>query len=164
MKHYLILAAALLLAAPAATAQSTSAAAASSTAPASPAQRKAAEELLTVMQMEQNTNNALDQMMTAQLTQRPELKPVEPEMRSFLNKYMSWNALKEDMIALYAREFSEKELRDLKKFYASSTGPKFVGTQSSLMAAGIELGQRRMQEHMPELQQAIEQKMKGAPE
>ncbi|WP_165903873.1 DUF2059 domain-containing protein [Hymenobacter gummosus] len=160
MKHLLVLAAGLLLAAPAASAQST-AATSSSAAPVSEGQRKAAEELLTVMQMEQTTNNALDQMLTAQLTQRPELKVVEPEMRSFLTKYMSWNSLRSDMVDLYAQRFTEKELKELKKFYGSTTGQKFVGQQSSLMAAGIEIGQRRMQEHMPELQQSIEAKMKS---
>ncbi|OON69619.1 DUF2059 domain-containing protein [Hymenobacter sp. CRA2] len=157
MKQLLILAAGLLLAAPAASAQTTASA---STAPVPAPQRKAAEELLTVMQMEKTTDNALDQMVTAQLVQRPELKPVETEMRSFLTKYMSWASLKDDMVDLYAREFSEKELKDLKKFYASSTGQKFVGKQGTLMGAGIEIGQRRMQEHMPELQQAIMNKMK----
>jgi uncharacterized protein len=162
MKHLLILAAGLLLAAPAASAQTTAATTSSSAAPVSDGQRRAAEELLTVMQMEQTTTNALDQMMTAQLTQRPELKAVEPEMRSFLNKYMSWNSLRADMVELYAQRFTEKELKELKKFYASATGQKFVGQQSSLMAAGIEIGQRRMQEHMPELQQSIESKLKSA--
>jgi hypothetical protein len=160
MKHLLILAAGLLLAAPAASAQSL-AATTSTAAPVSDGQRKAAAELLTVMQMEKNTDAALDQLMAAQLSQRPELKVVEPELRGFLNKYMSWASLKEDMIDLYARQFSEKELRDLKKFYGSATGQKFVGQQSSLMAAGIELGQRRMQEHMPELQQSILSKMQA---
>ncbi|GAB2969000.1 hypothetical protein GCM10027048_44680 [Hymenobacter coalescens] len=161
MKHLLILAAGLLLAAPAASAQTT-AAASGSPAPISAGQRQAAEELLSTMQMQRNTDNALDQMMTAQLIQRPELKAVEPEMRSFLTKYMSWASLKEDMVALYAREFTEKELKELKKFYGSPTGQKFIGKQSTLMAAGIELGQRRMQEHMPELQKSIEQKLKPA--
>ncbi|MCC3157534.1 DUF2059 domain-containing protein [Hymenobacter sp. 15J16-1T3B] len=158
MKYLLALAAGLLLAAPAATAQTT-AAAAPSAAPVPAAQRKAAEELLVAMQMEQTTTSALDQMVTAQLTQRPELKAVEPEMRSFLNKYMSWASLKDDMADLYAREFSEKELKELKKFYASSTGQKFTGKQSQLMVAGMELGQRRLQEHLPELQKSIESKM-----
>lgn len=156
MKHVLALAAGLLLAAPAALAQTTPT---SSAAPVSAAQRQAAGELLIAMQMEQTATNALDQMMTAQLIQRPELKAVETEMRGFLNKYMSWAALKDDMTDLYAREFSEKELKDLRKFYASPTGQKFTGRQGQLLVAGMELGQRRMQEHLPELQRSIEAKL-----
>ncbi|GAB3837410.1 DUF2059 domain-containing protein [Hymenobacter jeollabukensis] len=158
MKYLLALAAGLLLAAPAASAQTT-AAATPGAAPVPASQRKAAEELLVAMQMEQTATNALDQMVTAQLIQRPELKAVEPEMRGFLHKYMSWAALKDDMVDLYAREFSEKELKELRKFYASPIGQKFTGKQSQLMAAGMALGQRRMQEHLPELQKSIEDKM-----
>ncbi|WP_165822165.1 DUF2059 domain-containing protein [Hymenobacter edaphi] len=159
MKHLLALAAGLLLAAPAASAQATATPSAAPVTPVAPAQRKAAEELLVAMQMEQTATNALDQMVTAQMIQRPELKAVEPEMRGFLHKYMSWAALKDDMADLYAREFSEKELKDLRKFYTSPTGQKFTGKQSQLMAAGMALGQRRMQEHLPELQKSIEDKL-----
>lgn len=164
MRHLLILAAGLLLAAPAASAQSADVmpeTPAPAARPVPAAQRKAAEELLVAMRMEQTATNALNQMVTAQLIQRPELKAVEPEMRGFLNKYMSWASIKDDMADLYAREFSEKELKDLKKFYASSTGQRFIGRQSQLMVAGMELGQRRMQEHLPELQQSIERKLSG---
>ncbi|UYZ59391.1 DUF2059 domain-containing protein [Hymenobacter latericus] len=161
MKQVIILAAGLLLAAPAALAQTTAPATGSTaTASVSAGQRKAAEELMLAMQMEKNTNAALDQMLVAQMAQRPELKPVEPEMRSFLTKYMGWASLKEDMVQLYAKEFSEKELKDLTKFYSSSTGQKFIGKQSALMVAGMELSQRRMQENLPELQRSIEAKMK----
>lgn len=158
MKHLLVFAAGLLLAAPAASAQS-AAVTTTAAAPVPAAQRQAAEELLRAMQMEQTATTALDQMMAAQLIQRPELKAVEPEMRSFLDKYMSWAALKDDLADLYAREFSAKELKELRKFYASPTGQKFTGKQGPLMAAGIALGQRRMQEHLPELQQSIAQKL-----
>jgi hypothetical protein len=162
MKQLLILAAGMLLAAPASLAQSLAAAPSAAAATSvSAGQRKAAEELMTAMEMEKNTNKALDQMLAAQMVQRPELKAVEPEMRTFLTKYMSWNSLKEDMVQLYAQEFSEKELKDLAKFYKSTTGQKFIDKQSSLMIAGMELGQRRMQENLPELQRSIENKMKS---
>nr|WP_262904578.1 DUF2059 domain-containing protein [Hymenobacter lucidus] len=65
------------------------------------------------------------------------------------------------MISLYAKEFTEKELKDLTKFYETPVGQKFVTRQAFLMQAGMELGQRRVQENLPELQRAIEAKMKG---
>lgn len=82
-------------------------------------------------------------------------------MRAFMNKYMSWPALKNEMVDLYAREFSEKELRDLTKFYQSSTGQKYVSKQNVLLQAGMQLGQRRVQENLPELQRMLEEKMKA---
>ncbi|MCR5889077.1 DUF2059 domain-containing protein [Hymenobacter sp. J193] len=164
-KSGLLLAATLLLTAPAALAQTTPAAptapAASAPAPVSAGQRKAAESLLEVMQSEKTTDQAINQMLTMQVEQNPNLKKVEPEMRAFMAKYMSWSSLKEEMVQLYAREFSEKELKELTKFYQSTTGQKFVSKQNMLLQSSMLLGQRRVQENLPELQRMIEEKMKG---
>ncbi|QIX60266.1 DUF2059 domain-containing protein [Hymenobacter sp. BT18] len=153
----------LLLTAPAIQAQNTTAAPAApaTAAPVSASQRKAAESLLEVMQSEKTTNQAIDQMLTLQVEQNPNLKKVEPEMRAFMAKYMSWASLKDEMVQLYAREFTEKELKELTKFYQSSTGQKYVSKQNLLLQSGMQLGQRRVQENLPELQRMIEEKMKA---
>lgn len=151
--------------APAVNAQTTPAAApaavAPTAAPLAPGLRKAAEQLLEALQMEKTTNQAINQMLSMQVQQRPDLKVVEPEMRAFMTKYMNWSTLKEDMVQLYAREFTEKELRDLTKFYQTATGQKYVSKQSTLIQAGMEIGQQRVRENLPELQRTIEAKMKA---
>ncbi|WP_139920254.1 DUF2059 domain-containing protein [Hymenobacter sp. DG01] len=159
MKKLLMLAAGLALAAPAATAQTT-AATTSASSPISAGQRKAAEELLAATDSEKNLTATIDRMLASQIEQNPGMKVVEPEMRAYLNKYMSWQSMKEDMVQLYAREFTEKELKDLTKFYQTPTGRKTITKMPQLMSAGMEIGQKRMQEHLPELQQAIAEKMK----
>ncbi|GAB3307189.1 DUF2059 domain-containing protein [Hymenobacter tenuis] len=159
MKNFLMLAAMLALVTPAATAQ-TSGATTSTAAPLSAGQRKAAEDLLVATDSEKNLATTIDRMLTSQMEQNPGMKVVEPEMRAYLNKYMSWSSMKEDMVQLYAREFSEKELKELAKFYRTPTGRKTITKMPELMQAGMEIGQKRMQEHMPELQQAIAEKMK----
>ncbi|WP_303310652.1 DUF2059 domain-containing protein [Hymenobacter sp. BT730] len=155
-------AAGLLLFSPALLAQNTTAASAT---PAqttiSAGQRKAAETLLEVMQSEKTINQSIDMTLAMQVQQNPNLQKLEPEMRAFMNKYMSWASLKEDMVTLYAREFTEKELRDLTKFYQSPTGQKYVSKQNLLLQAGMQLGQRRVQENLPELQRMLEEKMKA---
>lgn len=164
MKTYLLLACGLLLTAPAALAQTkpATAAAASTAAPVTAAQRQAAEALLTTMQVDKTIATAVDQMMTLQMQQNPQLQTVEPEMRAFMNKYMSWAAVKDDMIQLYAREFTTAELNNMKQFFQSPTGQKFIGKQSSMMQESMLIGQRRVQEHLPELEQAISGKLKEA--
>lgn len=161
MKKLLLLAAGLVLAAPAVTAQSTTAAPAEAAAP-KPTHVKAAAELLDALQMEQTLSNSINQMMEMQLRQRPELKSVEGEMRTFFTRYMGWGAIKDDMALIYAREMSEKELRDLTKFMRTPSGQKFVARQPQLMMAGMELGQRKVEDHLPELQKTIMEKMQGS--
>ncbi|UOG73728.1 DUF2059 domain-containing protein [Hymenobacter tibetensis] len=161
MKKLWILAASLLLAAPMAKAQSTTSATTASAAPVSASHRKAAEELLAVTGSEKNTTDMMNRMLESQLTQRPEMKAVEPEMRAFITKYMGWPAIKEDIAALYTQEFTEKELKELSKFYQTPTGRKTIQKMPQLMMAGMEIGQKRVQEHLPELQQVIGEKMKS---
>ncbi|WP_022822695.1 DUF2059 domain-containing protein [Hymenobacter norwichensis] len=162
MKKLWILAASLLLAAPMASAQS-SKATTTAAAPVSASHRKAAEELLVVTGGEQSTNDIMSRMLDVQMQQHPELKAVETEMRSFMNKYMSWQSIKGDMLTLYTQEFSEKELQELSKFYQTPTGRKTIQKMPQLLQAGMEIGQKRVQEHLPELQQVIGEKIKTQP-
>lgn len=160
-RTFLLLAAATVLALPAAQAQTTSAVPATPTAVSlSAGHRKAAEALLAATNSEQNLNLTIDRMLAGQIEQNPGMKAVEPEMRAYLTKYMSWASLKEEMVQLYAGAFTEKELKELTKFYQTPIGRKTIEKLPHLTTAGMELGQRRMQEHLPELQQAIAEKMK----
>jgi uncharacterized protein len=169
MKYSLILTAALALVGMGAQAQTTPAAPAATTSPAATApkaplsasQRKAAEDLLAATNSEKNLTLSIDRMLAVQMEQNPGMKAVEPEMRAYITKYMSWSAMKEDMVQLYAREFTEKELKELAKFYQTPIGRKTIEKMPQLMGASMEIGQRRMQEHLPELQQAIAEKMKS---
>ncbi|WBA43785.1 DUF2059 domain-containing protein [Hymenobacter canadensis] len=162
MKNYLLtMAAALMLAAPTAMAQAPAAPAAAQ--PISNSLRKAAEEALEVANTEKNIATSIDRMLAMQTQQNPNVKAMEPVFREFFNKYMSWAVIKEDLVQLYAREFTEKELKEMTKFYQTLVGRKALEKMPILMQGGMEIGQRRMQEHMPELQQAIAEKMKSQP-
>jgi len=119
--------------------------------------RQAAEQLLGMMNMDKLLSDSLDQMLQMQIKQNPAIAPYEPQMRAFFNKYMSWASLKEDMVKIYMDEFSEEELKELLAFYQTPVGRKTIQKMPSLLAKGAELGQQRVQQHLPELQQAIQE-------
>lgn len=121
--------------------------------------RQAAEALLTLVYPPGAFDKLIDQMLDVQIKQRPEAAAIEPEMRSFFSKYMSWNSLKGDIVDIYSRTFTESELRDITKFYQTPTGRKMSSMLPQLMQSGMEIGQKRVQEHLPELQEAIKAKM-----
>jgi hypothetical protein len=123
--------------------------------------RKAAESLLSMMNMDAVMGAAIDQMLAMQIKQNPAIAPYEMEMKNFLKKYMSWAGLKDDMIKIYADEFTEAELGELSAFYQTPLGKKTLQKMPTLMAKGAELGQRRVQEHLPELTAAISEKEKS---
>jgi hypothetical protein len=128
------------------------------TAPVSPGQRQLAEALLGTIYSEDSFNKVIDQVLVAQLKAHPEVQPYENEMRTFLSKYMSWAALKPDLAEVYAREFTEPELRELLRFYQSPTGKKAATKIPTLMQMGMEIGQRHVKDHMHELQKIFQEK------
>lgn len=117
--------------------------------------RKAAESLLSMMNMDNLLSQTVDQMLAIQVQQNPAIAPYQAQMKTFLNKYMSWASLKDDMVKLYMAEFSESELNELNKFYQTPLGKKTVEKMPGLTAKGAEIGQKRVQDHLPELQAAI---------
>jgi hypothetical protein len=119
--------------------------------------RQAAESLLSLMDMDKLMSESIDQMLEMQVKQNPAIGQFKDEMKKFLSKYMSWAAMKDDMVKIYASEFTEQELKELLAFYQTPLGRKTVAKMPKLMAKGAELGQQRVQEHLPELQKAIQE-------
>lgn len=117
--------------------------------------RKAVESLFALMGMENVLAQSIDQMLAIQVQGNPAIAQFQPQMKAFLNKYMSWASLKDDMAKIYMAEFSESELNELTKFYQTPLGKKTIQKMPALMAKGAEIGQKRVQEHMPELQAAL---------
>ncbi len=122
---------------------------------------KAAETLLITMGSPKAIDDNLQQMLTMQMEQVPAMKAAEVEVRAFFSKYMNWDAVKDDMIKLYMAEFSEKELKDMNAFYLTPTGKKLASKQSTITMKSAQIGQAKVEPHMMELQQAIQQKMQG---
>lgn len=124
---------------------------------------QAAERLLDNMNMQETLDKTIDATLAAQLSQMPQMKNLEGVMRDFFTKYMNYDALKSDYAALYTKHYTEKELVDLLAFYQTPLGKKLVETMPDITAESSLLGQKLVQEHMPELQEAIMKEMaKGA--
>lgn len=117
--------------------------------------RAAAEELLQVTHMQQTLDMAMQRMLAVQVQSQPQLQPYKRVMLDFLRKYMGFNSIKEDLVALYVRNFTEKELDDIVAFYRTPTGQKAVSKLPVLMSEGAQLGVRRVQAHLDELRAMI---------
>jgi hypothetical protein len=111
--------------------------------------------------MEKVMAQSVDQMLAIQVKQNPAMGQFEGQMRAFLGKYMSWASVKEDMIKIYMTEFTEPEIRELIAFYQTPVGKKTVQKLPALLQKSAELSQQRMQQHLPELQQAIQSAAAG---
>ncbi len=118
--------------------------------------RQAAEKLLYVADMEKALEESIEQMLNIQLKQKPSLAPYKEIMLRFLKKHMGFQSLKEDIVAIYIEEFTEKELNEIIAFYETPTGRKTIEKMPKLMAKGAQLGVSRVQQNIGELQQMIQ--------
>lgn len=122
--------------------------------------RAAIQEFFKIAQMDTLIQRSMDAALNSQIQVNPQLKPYEPKMRQFFNKYMSWKSLESDFTAIYMKAFTEDEFKQLLAFYKTPVGKKSLQEMPTLMEQGAAIGVKRVQEHMPELQKMLEE---GAP-
>ena len=99
-----------------------------------PSRLKAAEDVLTASGAGEQMKENIATMIKQASDNVPDEKKARFNeiMSTFMNKYMNWDLLKDQMAALYAQEFTEKELKDLTSFYLSPLGKKLNQKQPLL--------------------------------
>lgn len=122
------------------------------------AKQQAAEELLIAAGVKSQLSTVYDKMLDASITKVPEANRVKFKqiMSAFFGKYMSFEALKLDLVKIYSDAFTEAELHDITQFYLSPTGKKLTEKLPELFQKGMLLGQQKVQEHMGELQAELQ--------
>ena len=103
------------------------------------AQKESAAELLEVMKMDDAVRDATMMSVEMQVEANPALAPFRDVMSEFIDKYLTWEAMKPDLIQLYAESFSEQELRELIAFYRTPTGQKTIALLPELTRKGPRL-------------------------
>ncbi|MGA7177990.1 MAG: DUF2059 domain-containing protein [Thiobacillaceae bacterium] len=118
--------------------------------------RHAAETLLNTIGIEDLLEQTMSQSLDSQLAEKPELVPYKQVMLTFLRKHMSYESLKPDLINLYAAAFTAQELQELNEFYKTPIGKKALQKMPELINKGAQLGSRRVQDNIQELQEMLQ--------
>lgn len=121
----------------------------------------AAYTLLATMNMKESYEGMIQRITQMQIQAKPELKAIEPAIHAFFTKYMGWEAQRGDIAALYAKNYTTEELKELSKFYQTPLGQKTIQLMPQLAAAGAQIGQSKMMQHMPEMKAMIEAELKN---
>lgn len=116
--------------------------------------------LLATMNMKESYDGMIKRITQMQIQANPQLKAIEPTIEAFFTKYMGWEAQRGDIAALYAKNYTTEELKELNKFYQTPLGQKTVQIMPQLAAASAKIGQSRMMQHMPEMKAMIEAELK----
>ena len=121
-------------------------------------QREQVETLFRLTQMEKKIQESVDSVVQLELQQNPQLQNDRKALEDFLQKYIGWDALKDDITATYMRAFSEQELKEMNAFYITPTGQKVITVVPELVQQRNRLAMERLQQHIGELRQMIQQK------
>lgn len=123
-----------------------------------PAHREAARDLLELTRVEQYMEESMNTMIELQIEANPALVPYQDVFREFLEKHLSWERVEPEFVALYIEHFSETELRQLTRFFSSEIGQKAISLQGVMFNEGAQIGQKRVQENIGELEAMIVQR------
>jgi len=117
---------------------------------------KAAQELFSIMHLKDIYAKIVDDATNSLVRRAPQLKSVQKKIHDYYNRYIGWDAIKDEMAKIYAKYYSAKELEELVKFYKTDLGKKTLATLPKISAEGRSLGINRMREHQKELQDIIQ--------
>ena len=116
---------------------------------------KAVERLFELTHMKTKIDESVDNVLALQLRQDPAMAEYRDLLRAFLEKYVGWESLKDDLFRMYMAEFSEQELAQINAFYATPAGRKVIERVPLLVQERNRLAQQRLREHVGELREQI---------
>lgn len=116
----------------------------------------AARKLLDVMDTKARLSETIDKVLEVQVTANPVLIPYKGVMRQFLERYLGFENLRDELVSLYAESFSTEELTEIIRFYESPVGKKTITQFPDLFSKGMAIGQKRVADHTAELKELIE--------
>ncbi|MCG8394581.1 MAG: DUF2059 domain-containing protein [Pseudomonadales bacterium] len=96
-----------------------------------------------------------DQALTANIPADDQamLKRYQKRVQTILEDGLNWEAMENNMLGLYQRTFTLKELEDMADFYQSESGKAIMKKMPQVMAESVQMSQRQMQQVMPMVQQ-----------
>lgn len=116
---------------------------------------KAIRDLFKLMQLEKMTEASIDANASALAQQTDQPAAAKPKIDKFLRDAVGFKAIEGDMVKLYQKHFTEKEVQDLLKFYRTPTGSKLIRNQMTLLRDGAMIGQNKMASRQADLQKLL---------
>jgi len=90
--------------------------------------------------------------------QKPILKKYTQKIIDLMKAELSWDKLQNDFVEIYAKVYTEAEIKEIVAFYKSPTGRKVLDKMPQLMQESITISQKNMEKILPRME-AISQEM-----
>ncbi len=112
-----------------------------------------------MLQQQSQIRTMIHQMVVQsapQLAGNQMMEEFEQTSMDDIQKVLSWESLKPEMIKIYADTFTEEELNGLSEFYKSPAGQAMIKKLPTVMSKTMAIAQARMGEELPRLQQHLQ--------
>ncbi|HEY0923723.1 DUF2059 domain-containing protein [Rheinheimera pacifica] len=126
------------------------------------AKQEQLEEFVQIMNMDSVVDTMYSQMevvmqnMSTQMGVQPSEQPIYDEyfskMTNIMRETMSWEQMKPMVIDIYDRNFTEKEVSDMLKFYRTDTGKAIIKKLPVVTQESMQMSQAMMQQTISEIQ------------
>lgn len=129
------------------------------TAVTDPVRLRAATDLINVVGGEQQFAATQAAIINA-MTQSGPMSRMRDIFEDWAHTWLTWDALRPEIVQLYARTFTTEDMLQLAAFFRTPAGQHFTAKSAFLMTEGGKIGQRVAQLHSAELEAAIQKRIK----
>ncbi len=129
--------------------------------------RETVEQLLHVMNAEKMIDSMYSQMdnmfvdLAQQLgvneSERPIFDRFMSKMAHVMKEEMTWAKMKEPIIDIYLKHYTEKEIKDLLAFYSTDSGKAMINKMPVVMQESMLITQSMMKDFMPKIKELSEE-------
>lgn len=134
------------------------------------AKRETVEQLLKVMNVDKTIDAMYAQMDQMFLGMAKEIGVKESEQQIFdkfmskaaasMKEEMTWEKMKEPMIDVYLKHYTEKEINDMLAFYDTESGKSIINKMPAVMEDSMLISQKMFKEFIPRLKGLSEELQK----
>jgi uncharacterized protein len=117
--------------------------------------RKVVEELFNRINMAATVDQTAMQVAAAVTGTNSEDQEYADTVREYVRKYVSWEPMKDEIIGLYMKTFTEQEIKDLIAFYNTPAGIKLLDQSGAIGQAVSVSVHQRLVAHSPELKKMM---------
>lgn len=93
---------------------------------------KAVSCLMAAMDTQRRMADAADMMLASEVKANPLLQSIAPVLRTFLAKFISWDAVRPSVEAVYLETFSHSDITEMFAFYESPVGTRLVAAAHAI--------------------------------
>ena len=123
----------------------------------------AARELLTALRAESRVAQLRQALAEQQIQRDKRLSEYRGEINRYMQKYMGWDTMRDEIVEGYKQVFTEAELREILSFFESATGRKALQHMEGVIRDVSRARARVLQENSGELRDAIMQARQSKP-